>query len=180
MKSITHPEKILADKIATALKPLAAELRKAADTDVELANQADLVHPTRGRERAQKLHDDAIAGSAEALAEIEKLGGLERAAEIFSANYRIREAVRAGFAERCAPLLQRVADVLVPAVEEAEVEITRQFGETMVLLGELGDGSQWPRRLQILRGNLSTLPTRASRGDGLAWQLEGLGLAKFF
>jgi hypothetical protein len=180
MKSITHPKVILAEKLAAAIKPLAAELRKAAETDRELAHQAGLVHPDRGRERAMKLHDAAIAGNAEALAELENLGGLDRAAETFSASYRIREAVRNGFAERCAPLLARTAAALIPAVQAAEVEITAQFTAAMAHLGEIGDGSQWPRRLQILRDNLAALPTHAARGTGLAWQLEGLGLAEFF
>jgi hypothetical protein len=176
--TITHPEVIISDAIAKAIKPFKTELATAAKLDVELADKADSYHEDKVKPAAAELLHRATTDDS-ALAEIEAAGGLDAWIAARCAMHLPHENRRERHATDSAALLEKMAGAIVPALESAREKIQKQFETVMSELGELPGGlSQWDANIRNQRNGIEAAAKHAQRGVGPAWILGQLGLLK--
>ena len=174
---IESPASILDEAIRKAVKKHAKALAEAIKRDLQLEQKALAIHPDAMKGKALELLARAESGDDDAHAELEKHGGPQGWAQQKSGMYGTYEGARRANAMACAPLIESLADSLVPAVEEAGEAIQKQFENVLAQLGELPPGiSENGARVRNLCSAVREAARRSGIGIGPGWILEGIGL----
>jgi hypothetical protein len=174
---ITPAQDIISAAITAALQPFKAQLAAACERDVQLAAEAEKIHPDKCKAQGFALMEAAVAGNEAAMRELEGAGGLDAWIAGRAAVYPIREGARHHHACDSAELFERAAAKLIPALEKAGADIQAQFEQTMTALGELPGGlSQWDAAIRAKIDGINGAVQQGKRGVGLAYLVQGLGL----
>jgi hypothetical protein len=178
--TITPPQQIIDRHLRPAIRPYAAQLRKAAALDRTLTLEMEKCHPVSAKAEAERLLEAAVAGDAKADKILREAGGTEAFVKNKSALFDLAVGKHEGACHASAPLWAQVSAALETAIDLASFDIQQQFESVMLTLEELPGGqSLWEARCRGLRTGLARCE-RAAREMrfGAHWQLTQLGLDK--
>ena len=177
--ALTHPRDILNRHLAQAVKPFAADLRKAAALDRELEKEMLATHPDTAKKEADQLLERAAAGDSKAEGTLRSAGGTEAFVRAKCAMFDLARAKHEGAAKASAPLWTKVSAVVIAAINAANGEIQSQWRQACEHLGEPCDLSSWDTYCRNLKTGIERAPFAAENlRHGAAWQIESLGLSE--
>jgi len=176
---LTHPQDILNRHLSQAVKPFAADLRKAAALDRELEKELNASHPDLARKEANELLERASNGDSKAEGVLRSAGGTEAFVKAKCAMFDLARAKHEGAAKATAPLWTKVSAAVLAGIEAANREISDQWKRTCEHLGEPFGLSAWHTHCRNLRNGIERAHFAAENlKHGAAWQIESLGLAE--
>jgi hypothetical protein len=177
--SLAHPKDILNHHLRAAVKPFAADLRKAATLDRELEKEMLATHPDDAKKQAAALLEAAASGDKKAEETLRAAGGTEAFIKAKSAMFDLARAKHEGAAKATAPLWEKVSAAVVAAIDAANREIAEQWARICEQLGEPSALSSWDAYCRNLKNGIGRAAYAAENmRHGAAWQIESLGLSE--
>lgn len=177
--TISHPKDILNRHLREAIKPYAADLRKAAALDRELEKEMLACHPDDAKKQANALLEAAAKGDKKAEETLRAAGGTEAFVKSKCAMFDLAKAKHHGAAQASAPLWTKVSAAVLLCIEAANREINQQWQQACEQLGEPCAPSEWDNYCRNLRNGIMRAAYAAENlRHGTAWQIESLGLTE--
>lgn len=176
---LTHPQTIIDEHLASALKPYAKALLEAAVKDAALEAEMNETHPDVVKKQAEQLFEAACNGDKKADATLREADGTQGFIEAKTRFFDLtRGKCRAG-AKADASIWDKAAPAACAALDAALVVIRQQWNKALETLGEEMRPSAWEGRIAMMRRAIEQTPFNARElMHGTNWQIESLGLRR--